>query len=275
MDKTISSTDLIHVPVYTSASPTNTPTTPSPALPTAAASGVLNKLLQLTEKLKSSLSMPSPAEIRLPSEEFLDSLPSASLRETVTSSDDGTEILIGEISTEKWGEVIESYPVYVMEVEGSDPVFEQYLKERNFELRRRRLSLQQRAKEGNGGRGGGGEGKEGTDLRSSFIASSQPQVISPPSSLRRSQEVEGKGEAGIDEEVEGMVERLSTELQHFSLVIGSEVMTDEEIILHEEIQQIQDQVLPFPCPTLSPHLVLLPCFWAFVDCHHRARIRVS
>jgi hypothetical protein len=226
-----SSLDLIDVPVYSASSPTNPPSSTLPPGGAAATGGVLNKLRQLTEKLKSSLSSPSAETTSLPSEEFLESIP-PSLRDTVISTDDGTEIMIGEISEEKWEEVIESYPVYVMEVEGSDPVFEQYLRERNFELRRRRLSLRQKARESNGS----GEGREGAaDLRSSFIASSQPVPCLRGEGRDRDMDLE-------EVEVEGMVERLSTELQHFSLVIGSEVMTDEEIILREDIQRIQEQV---------------------------------
>lgn len=201
--------------------------------------------------MKSTLSLSSLADT-LPSEEFLEALP-PSLRGTVTSTDDGTEILIGEISVEKWGDVIECYPVYVMEVEGSDPAFEQYLKERDLELRKRRLSLQKKVKNSSlGGAEGAGS------LRSSFIASSQP-TSPPPSSSSVGVFLEGEC---MDEDIDRIVERLSTELQNFSLVIGNEVMTDEEIILHEEIQRIQNQVLL----STSANVELA------VDCVHSARV---
>jgi hypothetical protein len=187
---------------------------PQPSLP----DNLFNKFKTFTEKIKTTLTSPSSAKT---STSLFDTFP-PSLKRTVTLSDDGTEIFLGEISEEKWFSVIESYPVYVMEVEGSDPLFEQYLQERSLELRNRRLSFKK-------------ELSPESEMRSSFVAVNHQHSME------------------VTRESEGSSHQLNAKtFRHFSLVMGSETITDEEILLREEIQQIQQQVSLAPLTCHSP-----------------------
>jgi hypothetical protein len=189
-----------------------------PSSPQPSSGDLLNKFKQFTEKIKISLIAPSAQK----TPQLLDTFP-PSLRMTITLTDDGTEILIGEISEDKWPLVVETYPVYVMEVEGSDPLFEQYLRERNLELRKRRLAVKQ------------GSLSQEHEMRSSFVA------VNHQTTTKESQSTEPT----------------PTTCQHLPLVVaGSESISDEEILLRDEIEMIQQQVAQ-PLSSLDASLTLL------------------
>lgn len=137
---------------------------------------------------------------------YIEVLP-VGIRDTVTIEDDSNELFVAEISEAKWNYFISNYPIYIMEIEGSDPLFEQYLIQRQLELRNRILMSHNKDHE--------------KELKSSFEAANQ---INQQEQLKLT-----------------IHNEKFNELHQSSL--EKSVLSSEEIIILEEMSQLQQQVI--------------------------------
>lgn len=160
---------------------------------------------------------------------YLETFP-ISIRDTVSFEDDSEELYVAEISVEKWNYFITNYPIYIMEIEGSDPLFEQYLIQRKIELKNRVLAAHNNSKEIE------------KDLKSSFEASSQ--IAEEKRRQQHQQQSNHHHEAQHSYQLKHSTSpELLVEQESEQLGIDKNIITNEEILLLEEIDELQQQVI--------------------------------
>lgn len=160
---------------------------------------------------------------------YLETFP-ISIRDTVSFEDDSEELYVAEISVEKWNYFITNYPIYIMEIEGSDPLFEQYLIQRKIELKNRVLAAHNNSKEIE------------KDLKSSFEASSQ--IAEEKRRQQQQQQSNHHHEAQHSYQLKHSTSpELLVEQESEQLGIDKNIITNEEILLLEEIDELQQQVI--------------------------------